>query len=71
MKALRVHTPVDRKGRLRLRKGAEVEVIILEPETGEDDLAKAAESSLSFWNNRIDDEVWNDVGGKTVAKKEE
>ena len=66
MKALRIHTTVDQKGRLRmprlrLRKGAEVEVIILEPEAGEDDLVKAAESSLSFWNNRIDDEVWNDA----------
>ena len=66
MKALRIHTTVDKKGRLRmprlrLRKGAEVEVIILELEAGEDDLVKAAESSLSFWNNRIDDEVWNDA----------
>ena len=66
MKALRIHTTVDQKGRvrmprLRLRKGTEVEVIILEPEAGEDDLVKAAESSLSFWNNRIDDEVWNDT----------
>jgi len=26
-----------------------------------DDLAKASESSLGFWDNDIDDEVWNDV----------
>lgn len=25
------------------------------------DLEKASESSLEFWNNTIDDEVWNDV----------
>nr|WP_059103175.1 DUF2281 domain-containing protein [Shouchella shacheensis] len=25
------------------------------------DLTKASESSLSFWDNDIDDEVWNDV----------
>ncbi|MCT2534723.1 DUF2281 domain-containing protein [Aquibacillus koreensis] len=26
-----------------------------------EDLTKASESSLDFWNNDIDDEVWNDV----------
>ena len=26
-----------------------------------DDLTKASESSLDFWDNDIDDEVWNDV----------
>lgn len=25
------------------------------------DLQKASESSLGFWNNDIDDEVWNNV----------
>jgi hypothetical protein len=25
------------------------------------DLTKASESSLNFWNNDIDDEVWNNV----------
>lgn len=25
------------------------------------DLEKSSESSLEFWNNTIDDEVWNDV----------
>ncbi|MCD3194583.1 DUF2281 domain-containing protein [Clostridium botulinum C] len=25
------------------------------------DLQKASESSLDFWNNDIDDEVWSDV----------
>ena len=63
MKALRIHATVDKKGRLRLpplrlRKGAEVEVIILEPEAGEDDLVKAAESSLSFWDDPRDNKIW-------------
>lgn len=26
-----------------------------------EDLTKASESSLGFWNNDIDDEVWNNV----------
>lgn len=26
-----------------------------------EDLTKASESSLDFWDNEIDDEVWNDV----------
>lgn len=26
-----------------------------------DDLTKASESSLGFWDNDIDDEVWNNV----------
>lgn len=26
-----------------------------------EDLTKASESSLDFWNNDIDDEVWNNV----------
>lgn len=26
-----------------------------------DDLTKDSESSLDFWDNDIDDEVWNDV----------
>ncbi|MMZ71477.1 DUF2281 domain-containing protein [Paenibacillus faecis] len=25
------------------------------------ELSKAAESSLDFWHNKIDDEVWNDA----------
>jgi hypothetical protein len=25
------------------------------------DFTKASESSLDFWNNDVDDEVWNDV----------
>lgn len=26
-----------------------------------EDLTKASESSLDFWDNDIDDEIWNDV----------
>lgn len=25
------------------------------------DLSKASESSIDFWDNEIDDEVWNDI----------
>ncbi|HHT9125850.1 MAG TPA: DUF2281 domain-containing protein [Candidatus Brocadiia bacterium] len=45
--------------KLPLKKGVEVEVIIL-PQS-EDDLLKASESSLNFWYNDIDDGVWNSV----------
>jgi len=66
MKALKVRATVRPGGRLvmprlPLRRGAQVEVIILEQEPGEDELLQAAESSLSFWDNAIDDEVWNDA----------
>ncbi len=45
--------------KLPLEKGMEVEVIILPHD--EDDLLRASESSLNFWHNDIDDEVWNSV----------
>ena len=67
MRALRLNTVIDKKGKLILdklpfKKGAKVEVIIL----GEDkelfqDIMKASESSLKFWDNEIDDRVWNNV----------
>lgn len=66
MKALKLRTTVREDGSLRLprlplREGTQVEVIILEQEVGEDELLKAAETTLSFWDNKIDDEVWNDA----------
>lgn len=66
MKAFKYMTEVDSKGRirlpkLRLRRGTRVEVIILEHEEVETDLLKAAETTLAFWDNPIDDEVWNDA----------
>jgi hypothetical protein len=66
MNASRLQTRVQKDGRLRLprlplRAGTTVEVIILEQETGADELLQAAESSLSFWDNPVDDEVWNEA----------
>lgn len=66
MKAFKYMLEVDSKGRIRLpklwlRRGTRVEVIILEHEEGETDLLKAAETTLAFWDNPIDDKVWNDA----------
>lgn len=64
MKALKYMTEVDPKGRiklprLRFKRGAKVEVIILEHEEEDIALLKAAETSLAFWDNPTDDEIWN------------
>ena len=64
MKALKYMTEIDSKGRLklprlRLKQGAKVEVIILEHEEESTDLLRAAEATLAFWDNPIDDEMWN------------
>lgn len=67
MQTLKYLTQVDQRGRIILREvplkqGAEVEVIVLpREETAAGDLLCAAETSLSFWDNPIDDEVWNDA----------
>ncbi|MBI2431424.1 MAG: hypothetical protein HYV26_00955 [Candidatus Hydrogenedentes bacterium] len=43
--------------------GSTVEVIILVPELDQSfgDLLKASESSTGFWDNPVDDEVWNNA----------
>ena len=66
MNAVRLETKVQKDGRVRLprlplRPGTRLEVIILEREAEADDLLRAAESSLSFWDNPVDDEVWNEA----------
>jgi hypothetical protein len=45
-----------------LPKGTRVAVFVME-ESEDDfsDLVLAAQSSLDFWNNPIDDEVWNNA----------
>ena len=43
-----------------LPKGVRVEVIIL-PEEESMEMLHAAESSITFWDNSIDDAIWNDV----------
>lgn len=49
--------------RLRLKKGTPVEVIVLVREREDEftDLTRAAAATLSFWDNPIDDRVWNDA----------
>jgi hypothetical protein len=67
MKAYKYYMEIKEDGKLEVpklpvKKGEKVEVIIL-PLAEEDnyDLLSAAESSLSFWDNEIDDQVWNNV----------
>jgi len=45
-----------------LPKGTRVAVFVME-ESEDDfsDLVLAAQSSLDFWNNPIDDEIWNNA----------
>lgn len=66
MRALRVIQRVINEGSLRLddlplRKGQTVEIIVLPVEDDMADLARLSECGLAFWDNDIDDEVWNDA----------
>ena len=65
MNVYRYHTVINDDGAIKLSqiplpKGARVEVIIL-PEEESLEMMQAAESSLKFWDNPIDDAVWNDA----------
>ncbi len=65
MNAYKYHSVVKEDGtielpRIPLPKGAKVEVIVL-PEGESFEMMQAAESSLEFWNNPVDDTVWNDA----------
>ena len=65
MKAFKYHSVVKKKGVIELSEiplpeGARVEVIIL-PEEESAEMIKASESSLSFWENPIDDSIWNNA----------
>ena len=65
MKAFKYHSVVKKKGVIELSEiplpeGARVEVIIL-PEEESTEMIKASESSLSFWENPIDDSIWNNA----------
>ena len=45
-----------------LPKGTRVAVLVVEESEADfSDLVLAAQSSLGFWNNPIDDEVWNNA----------
>lgn len=68
MQAVRYATEVKARGNLVLpripaRPGTRVEVIVLIPHPDNEslDLVSAASSSLTFWDNATDDEVWNDA----------
>jgi virulence-associated protein VagC len=68
MQAYRYIVNVDEKGKLgalevpvELRR-SKVEVIIVPLKNDEDiDLLSASQSSMNFWENEIDDQVWNNV----------
>jgi hypothetical protein len=67
LKAIKHYTQIKEDGTLELpklpfKRGTAVEVIILPIEQEESaQLLKAAETSLDFWDNSIDDETWNDA----------
>ena len=64
--ALRYEAEVMEGGRVELHvplpSGANVTVFVV-PATGDgtDDLLAAAESSMGFWDNPLDDEDWNEA----------
>ena len=68
MQAMRYTVEADAKGNvpfpaLHVQAGASVEIIILVPDADEEtnDLLTASASSLDFWDNPIDDKVWNNA----------
>ena len=68
MQALKYKAEVGADGevtlpRLSLIQGTTVEVIVLvrEPESDYEGLSKLSEGTTAFWDNPIDDEVWNNA----------
>ena len=68
MEALKFYVKIGEEGRIELPelgklKGRRAEIIVLPLEEEEEvkDLLMASESSLDFWDNPIDDEIWNEV----------
>lgn len=64
--ALKYELEVQKDGKIELSvplpKGTRVAVFVVEePEDDLSDLVLAAQSSLDFWDNPIDDEVWNNA----------
>jgi hypothetical protein len=64
--ALKYDVRVREEGRVELHvpfpPGARVTVVVIkESDQPFDDLMKAAESSLDFWDNPFDDQDWNDA----------
>ena len=63
---LKFEAEVSQEGRIELvvpfPAGARVVVFVIEQsEDGSADLLSAAQSSLKFWDNRYDDEDWNNA----------
>ena len=66
MEALKFYVKIGEDGKIDLPeleklKGRRAEIIILPLEESFEDLLMASESSLDFWDNPIDDEIWNNV----------
>jgi hypothetical protein len=64
--ALKYEAEVTKDGRIELSvpfpAGARVVIFVLEePEDDFSDLVSAAQSSLDFWDNPLDDEDWNNA----------
>ncbi len=67
LQALKYHTKVKQGCKIELKNiplktGTKLEVILIEYDgLNTTDLLKASETSLEFWNDKIDDKVWNDA----------
>ena len=66
MEALKFYASIGEDGKIDFPelgklKGRKAEIIILPLEGSFEDLLMASESSLEFWDNPIDDEIWNNV----------
>ena len=72
--ALKYFAKVKRGGkveipRVHLKPGTVIEVIVLKVDEEFKELLKASESSMDFWNNSIDDRIWNDdISGESSWK---
>lgn len=61
---IKIKARVDEEGRVELPllknfRGKNVNIIIMEEEFS--DLVEASETSLGFWDNEVDDEIWNEA----------
>ena len=66
MEALKFYVNIGENGKIDLPelgklKGRRAEVIILPLEESFEDLLLASQSSLGFWDNPVDDEIWNNA----------
>lgn len=63
--ALKYDVEIEEDGKLSLQipfaRGMQVAVFVVPITDAFDDLVKASESSLNFWDNPYDDEDWNHV----------